>query len=302
MLTRETAGAGAATEQGADERVLIGQITDIHLGFEPDAPDERNRRRLDAVVAKLAAMNPRPDLVLATGDLADRGEVESYRRLREALSGLPCPVFSAMGNHDRRAAFAEVFADAPMADGFVHYPIDLDGLSLIVIDTLEEGRHGGAFCTARAEWLGARLAERRDRAVVIVMHHPPLPVGIAWMDPAADEPWIARFRGVLAEAPQVRAILCGHVHRPIASAFAGVPLLVCPSTAPQLALDLAPIDPEAPDGRPLILADAPGFAMHRWDGERLVSHVETAGEPEVIARYDAGTQGMVRGMMAEVRE
>ena len=32
-------------------------------------------------------------------------------------------------------------------------------------------------------------------------------------------------------------------------------LAVCPSTAPQVALDLEPIDPDAPDGRPMIVAD-----------------------------------------------
>ena len=58
--------------------MLIAQITDIHLGFEPDSPGEFNRQRLDRVVAELVAMVPRPDMLLATGDLIDRGDRASY--------------------------------------------------------------------------------------------------------------------------------------------------------------------------------------------------------------------------------
>ena len=43
--------------------MLIAQITDIHLGFEPDNPAEFNRKRLDQTLRTLVAMNPRPDLL-----------------------------------------------------------------------------------------------------------------------------------------------------------------------------------------------------------------------------------------------
>ena len=62
--------------------MLIAQITDVHLGFEPGNPDELNRQRLDRTLRTLVEMVPRPDLLLATGDLADPGDdSESYARL-----------------------------------------------------------------------------------------------------------------------------------------------------------------------------------------------------------------------------
>lgn len=73
--------------------MLIAQVTDIHLGFEPDSPGEFNRQRLDRVLEQLARMEPRPDLLLATGDLIDRGDRPSYERLREAFSIMPFPVY-----------------------------------------------------------------------------------------------------------------------------------------------------------------------------------------------------------------
>jgi len=83
--------------------MLIAQITDIHLGFDRGNPEEMNQQRLDRVLTTLAELKPQPDLVFATGDLVEHGDVESYERLRKALSALPCPVHYAMGNHDLRA-------------------------------------------------------------------------------------------------------------------------------------------------------------------------------------------------------
>ena len=99
--------------------MLIAQITDLHLGFDPDNPDEDNRHRLDSVIARLIDGPNRPDLLLATGDLVDRGDIDSYRRVAAALSRCPFPVHYMLGNHDDRANFARVFPDTPMPDGFV---------------------------------------------------------------------------------------------------------------------------------------------------------------------------------------
>lgn len=279
--------------------MLIAQVTDLHLGFEPDNPAEFNRRRLDQVLDALAGLDRRPDLLFATGDLVDRGDVDSYQRLRSALDGCPFPIHLCMGNHDERASFRAVFPDVPDADGFVQYVVDAGPVRCIVIDTLEEGRHGGAFCEVRAAWLRDRLAEAPGRPTLIVMHHPPFETGIDWMTTHPDEPWVARLRAALAGHDRVVGIVCGHIHRTIVAGWAGAPLIVCPSTAPQVALTLAPIDPDAPDGRPMIVADPPGYALHWWNGRELVSHFDTAEPHPTIARFDERMRPLVKGMMEE---
>lgn len=279
--------------------MLIAQITDIHLGFDQGNQDELNRRRLDRVLDALRALDPRPDLLLATGDLADMGnDDESYERLKQALAGFPIPVFFALGNHDGREAFARAFPVTPAADGFVQYAIEDHPLRILVLDTLEEGRHGGAFCERREAWLRARLDEAPDRPTLLVLHHPPIDSGLSWMTENSDAAWILRLEAVVSERSNVVAVIAGHLHRPIVCGWAGTTLVVCPSTAPQVALDLAAIDPEAPDGRPMIVADPPCFALHRWDGRRLVSHFDTAEDHEVLARFGPPLQPLVR-MLAE---
>ncbi|MFL6859038.1 MAG: phosphodiesterase [Allosphingosinicella sp.] len=280
--------------------MLIAQITDVHLGFDRDDPDELNRRRLDAVLEALTGMTPRPDLLLATGDLVeDPSDVGAYRRLRDALDGLPFPVRFALGNHDGRDAFLEAFPEAETAQGFVQYALEAGPIRILVLDTLEEGRHGGGFCEARADWLRARLEEEPDRPTLIALHHPPIETGLGWMTENSDAPWVGRLWEVVAEADNVVAMIAGHLHRPVTTRWAGTTLVVCPSTAPQVALDLAPIDPEQPDGRAMIVAGPPWFGLHLWTGAGLVSHFDTAGGHDVIARYGPNLQPLVRRLAAE---
>lgn len=279
--------------------MLIAQVTDIHLGFEPDNPTEFNRKRLDQVLKQLRATVPAPDMLIATGDLTEFGDADSYRRLTNAFAQLDCPVWPMVGNHDVRANFAQHFPKVPMPDGFVQYEVDAGPLRLIMIDTLEDGRHGGAFCGARAAWLSARLDEDRTRPTVIVMHHPPVEVGIPWMNTHPEEAWVGRFRDCVRGRTNIVSIICGHLHRPITTSWEGTTIAICPATSPQVALDMAPINPEQPDNRPMIIADPPAFALHWWNGSELITHFETAGSHVMLAQFDVKMQGLVRSLIAE---
>ncbi|WP_339824904.1 phosphodiesterase [uncultured Parasphingorhabdus sp.] len=279
--------------------MLMAQITDIHLGFDPDNPAEFNRKRLDQAIKTICDMSPQPDLLLATGDLVDRGDQESYRRLETALAAVPFPVHMCLGNHDLRAPFRKQFPAVPTVSGFVQYEIDTPELRLLFLDTLEEGRHGGAFCEVRAKWLADRLVENSEKPTILILHHPPIESGIDWMDTHPDEPWVARLADTVAGHDNVKGMITGHLHRNISTWWQDISLAICASTAPQVALDLDPIDPENPDGRNMIVADAPAIALHWWNGRQLVSHFETAEEHVLLARYDENLQPLVRALLAE---
>ncbi len=282
--------------------MLIAQISDIHLGFDRFNPDEFNRQRLDSVLAMLRDLLPRPDLLLVTGDIANDGDdADAYHRYREAMASLPFPVFPLMGNHDSRGPFLAAFPEVQDADGFIQYAIDDFPLRILALDTLEVGRHGGGFCETRAAWLEARLAEAPGRPTLIALHHPPIATGIGWLTEDPEAEWIARLRAIVDANDNIVAMVSGHVHRLIVTRWAGTALMVCPSSAPPLALDLRPIDPDVPDNRPMIIADPPGYALHKWDGRQLTSHFDTAADHEVIARYTAKLQPLVR-MLADEKK
>ena len=74
--------------------MLIAQISDMHI----KAPGKQLYNRIDKAgylaraVAHILKLDPRPDIVLATGDLVDGGTTEEYAFLRELLAPLPMPV------------------------------------------------------------------------------------------------------------------------------------------------------------------------------------------------------------------
>ncbi|OBV10024.1 3',5'-cyclic adenosine monophosphate phosphodiesterase CpdA [Erythrobacter dokdonensis DSW-74] len=281
---------------------LIAQMTDIHVGFAPDErPEELNLTRFRATLARLLAGPNHPDMLVLSGDITDHGDAESFAKTADLLRDVPFPIVPLVGNHDSREGLLGAFPQVvPAEGGFLHYVIEAPlGLRVICLDTLEDGRHGGAFCETRSLWLADRLAEAPDTPTLIFMHHPPVVAGIDWMDPAPGEPWMERLREVLTGQSQVQAIHCGHLHRQIVTQFAGIPLGVTPSVAPLVAMDLTPIDKDVPDDRELITTEPPTYALHRWDGERLVSHYERVGDWQVLARFHAGLQPMIEGMFAE---
>lgn len=278
--------------------MLIAQITDVHIGFEPNKRDEFNRQRLDATIDALLALDRQPDLMLATGDLTDQGTAQSYAWLLEGLSRCPWPVWPIVGNHDLRTTFLQAFPQVQTTDGFIQYEVDAGSLRILMLDTLEEGRHGGAYCEQRAAWLDAKLAEQPDRPTLLVGHHPPADTGIHWMTANPSDPWIERISTVVRRHPQVVRMIAGHIHRPIFTAWAGSTLSVAPSTAPQVALDLREIT-GVPDNRAMIIAEPPAYALHLWTGASLLSHVGYADAGPVLARYTEGMRPLVSHLLEE---
>jgi Icc protein len=280
--------------------MLIAQITDIHLGFEPGNPRELNRIRLDKTLETLCAMEPRPDLLLCTGDLTDKGDLEAFRRLREALASLPFPYFLGVGNHDERGPLFEVFPQTRTESGFVQYAIEDWPLRILMLDTLEHGRHAGAFGEVRARWVAERLDETPGRPTLLALHHPPAFTGIDWMTFTAEETWGARLADVVAGRPNIVGAICGHLHRPAIAPWAGTCVRVCSSVAPQVALELKPIDLDRPDGRPMVQLEPPAFALHSWTPETgLVTHFGRVEDVETLIRYDERFQPVLRRFAEE---
>lgn len=285
--------------------LLVCQISDLHVGLEGDGPEERCARRARAVIAAVAALDPQPDVVILSGDLTDRGDAGSYRVLRDLLAPLTMPVLPMVGNHDRRAAMLDTFPDTPVEHGFAQSAHALPGPAgnhrLLLLDTLDEGRGGGAFCAARAAWLDATLRDAPDTPTLVALHHPPFAVGLDWMDPSADAPWIARLRAVVARHPQIVGLMAGHLHRPVAAVWEGRPCVVASSVAPQLALDLRPTPLDAPDGRPLVVLEPPAYVLHRWRGRALASHFVRVEAAPALVRLDGAMMPVLAGYRADNR-
>lgn len=197
----------------------IIQITDIHfVAAGEQLFDSDPGARLEACLKDIVAHHADADLCVLTGDLAHHGQKSAYVRLRKALEILPMPVRLLIGNHDDRAAFREVFADAPVDDGgFIQSVLDVPAGRFVFLDTHRPDSHAGLYCDARKAWLRARLEEAGGRPVYLFMHHHPFPVHLRSVDDlmlAGGE----AFGDILA-GHNIRHMFFGHVHRPIAGTW-----------------------------------------------------------------------------------
>jgi Icc protein len=252
--------------------MLIAQLTDLHLrplGLPAYRVSETNmmtERAFDMV----AALQPRPDVVLITGDMTDCGLESEYQLLRSLLARLPMPVFMIPGNHDRRDNLKKVFADWPtiVADpDFIQFVVDDFPVRLIGLDTVIAGDSGGMLCDRRLDFLDAAL-NGSDRPSIIFMHHPPFECGIVHMDRINLIEGAGRLAEIVRKNGKVERILCGHHHRPIETLFGGTIASIAPAVTHQVAFDLR----EEHEGA--LVLEPPAFRLHRYRPDtRVVSHM-----------------------------
>jgi Icc protein len=224
---------------------ILAQLSDPHIRVGPD--DAGSAAALARAVATLLELDPLPDAVLVSGDLADGGTAAEYERVRELLQPLPVPVHVLPGNHDA------LDWDGP-------YAADCGDLRLVVCDTTIPGRDDGHL---DLDWLDAELAQS-TAATIVAMHHPPLLTGIGGLD-AIGLPELERaaLEALLERSPHVRRVIAGHVHRAAFATLGGCAVVTCPSTNLQARLEI---------GSPgfSIVAEPPAFLVHTVD----VAHVQ----------------------------
>ena len=256
--------------------MLICQLSDTHVSL----PGKRLYDRVDtaahlaAAVDAVVKLNPQPDIVLVTGDLVDAGGAGEYAHLRELLAPLSMPVFLIPGNHDRRERLLEAFPDHAylrQSLPFIQYAIEDFPVRILALDTVVPGKPGGSLDETRLRWLDSKLAAAPVRPTIVMMHHPPFPTFIHWMDGMglADS---SGLHAIVKRHPQIERILCGHLHRPIQSRWAGTLASSAPSTAHQVTLDLSDGAPES------FIMEPPAFQLHHWDAANgVVSHTAYVG-------------------------
>jgi 3',5'-cyclic-AMP phosphodiesterase len=187
---------------------------------------------LRQLLDELMASEGRPEAIVITGDLADRGEPDAYDRLRRMVepvaARLGAQVIWVMGNHDDRGAFREaLFAEQPSTRP-VDRVYDVNGLRVITLDSTVPGHHYGEVTGAQLDWLAEELSTPAPHGTILAMHHPPLP-SVLDLAVAVE----LREQSGLAEVllgTDVRSIIAGHLHYSSAGSFAGIPVSVASAT------------------------------------------------------------------------
>lgn len=256
--------------------MLIAQISDLHLRTDGKLLKDKvdSVAALEAAINHLNALDPQPDVVLATGDLVNKADKQDFQALRAGFDRIQAPVLVIPGNHDDRTLMRETFGDQGyfQDEKFLHYTVEDYPIRLIGLDTVKEGSDGGELCGSRRGWIDSRLREQPECPTFIFMHHPPFGTGIGFMD-KLDFYGASQFAEIISRHPHVVHITCGHMHRPMTVAYSGTAASVAPSLVFQMALDLKP---DAPSG---FVLEPPGLKLYTWvPGTGLVGHVGVIGD------------------------
>jgi 3',5'-cyclic AMP phosphodiesterase CpdA len=211
-------------------RHFLLHLSDPHLlgGPDPLYGVVDSEERLMQLFEEVKASGARPEAVIFTGDLADKGDPAAYVKLRAivepACEDLGAEVIWAMGNHDNRANLRKGLLDQPGNDDPLDHSYFINGLRVITLDTSVPGFHHGELDDSQLDWLAQELETPAPDGTILALHHPPVPsvLDLSVLVELRDQASLAE----VVRDSDVRTILAGHLHYSTTASFAGVPVSV----------------------------------------------------------------------------
>ena len=226
---------------------LLVQITDTHI-IPPGEllyGNTDTAAHLSESVRQINSMQPKPDVVLITGDLVDRPDKACYQHFIALIKALDMPAYVIPGNHDDPQIMSEAFAATsyfPVSDRTFQYAVEDFPFRILALNSICDGTELPEFGEQRLSWLQHQLS-RSDTPVLIAIHHPPMRTGIELIDMGGSE-WYQGLKSVLAEHSQARLVICGHCHTDLCGRIGQVPVYMAPANSHQLiatrGLNIAP--------------------------------------------------------------
>lgn len=214
-VARQIENLSMADVSGDATTILMG---DIHISGDFNEQGKPKHYPYNPIcfeqqVREILAMRPLPKNLIILGDVAwDHGLREDYEyaaRLFRPLQEAGIRITMAMGNHDRRAPFFEVFGEyrtQTKVKGRVVSVVELPDVDFVVLDSLDElpnlkrGQSttvSGKMDDEQIKWLESYLATAK-RPVILSAHHP------------LGE--MSNLEAVIAKSPAVVAYIYAHVH------------------------------------------------------------------------------------------
>lgn len=215
---------------GASIRIL--QITDTHLfaGKNETLLGVNTWESYQAVLSAIHARGQYYDLIVATGDLAQDHSQQAYYHFAEGIAPFGRPCVWLPGNHDFQPAMYGALQDAGISPA--KQVLVGDAWQILLLDSQVFGVPHGELSDYQLEWLERVLSEAPERQTLLLLHHHPLPAGCSWLDQHSLRN-SAGLDEVLRHYPQVKTLLCGHIHQELDAMWNGRRVLATPSTSVQ---------------------------------------------------------------------
>ncbi|WP_215848653.1 metallophosphoesterase [Candidatus Pantoea bituminis] len=239
--------------------MIIVQISDIHA-----APNNDNLSRLARILMWLDCIDVK--VLVITGDLIDDDWTEGYEQIAALLKNKNYAILILPGNSDHPALMRAVIKSPYWHDDVepLHFAADFDAVRLIGLDTTLPDSAVGSL-TEHLPWLEKSLSAEGPATSIVFMHHHIFPSGIPTLDQIMCRD-AAKLEACLRTHPRKPvALSSGHVHRPVAGIFSGIPAYICGSVCPANPVWFG--SEKVPP-----VTDSSSFMLHCFTDGTLVSH------------------------------
>ena len=199
-------------------------ISDLHIvpGVGEEIYGVDSFSSLERVLLQGTASGP--DLIIATGDLSERGDTESYRRLQKLLLSTGLPVFVVPGNHDSPRRMANDLCGGRIQLTDAH---DQDGWRLVFLNSRVRGEPHGEISADQQRQLERVVLAAPQYHVLVALHHTPIspcPLFGCQLIGASE------FLNRLSSYSNARAVIAGHSHIEAEARFESLRVVTTPST------------------------------------------------------------------------
>ncbi|WPF90171.1 metallophosphoesterase [Cyanobacterium aponinum AL20118] len=210
----------------ATKKIL--QITDTHL-------DEKSTTHGHNVYDKLAIVFEQTiekkdfDLIIFSGDISDKGSLNSYEWLAKKTENYNSKIIWMAGNHDSVDNMKQVFNLSFLVDieeNKLNYQLNLSGINILCLDTNDK-----LLSDNQIDW----LIESTDDNTIIFIHHPPITCASPFMD---DNHSLANWKIIKEKLSTISnktfRFFCGHYHQESYISYQNIHLFLTPSTMFQI--------------------------------------------------------------------
>ena len=136
------------------------------------------------------------------------------------------------GNHDNRLVLGDLFPQGCAGPiGRVTFEVSWNDWQVIGLDSQQPGEQPGSLGAEQLAWLRTRL-ESTPLHTLLFLHHPPVAVQSPWLDQINLQDAL-EFERLLQDHPQVRLVVCGHVHQEYVGLLGDATVFATPAVGPQ---------------------------------------------------------------------
>lgn len=214
------------------DTLKFAQLSDLHLyKYKDFVYHDHNTYQSFCAIVNLLKQEQGLDFILITGDLAAKQEQEAYFHVDELLAPLDLPYYWLPGNHDSASLMQQI---APRLSVQNTPVFEVKQHQFILLNSSDRAEKAVEGFLPKEEllFLENTLKNAAHLPSIIALHHQLLPTPNSWTSGLgltnAEE-----FYQVIDKHPQIRVVLCGHIHHAYHWQRKGVQYFSAPATSYQ---------------------------------------------------------------------